>query len=149
LSDASLTALVILDANIKNNIATSIAHIYIRNKPITKTLYHALNIMSIEAELVTIRCGINQATSIDYISKIIIVIDSIHAAKKIFDLSFHSFQKHVVAILRELHYFFSYHPDNHIEFWDCPSHSNWHLYKAVDSKTKSIRLTPLYPNKLS
>jgi len=36
--------LVIMDASIKNNIATSISHIYIQDKPITKTLYHAVKV---------------------------------------------------------------------------------------------------------
>ena len=149
LLDAPLTALIILDASIKNNIATSITHTHIRDKLITKTLHHALNITSTEVELVAIKCGINQATSINYISKIIVVMDSIHVAKKIFDLSSHLFQMHVVAILRELCPFFFHYLDNYIKFWDCPSHSNQHLHKAVDSETKSMRLTPLYPNKLS
>jgi len=134
LLDAPLTALIISDASIKNNVAISIAHIHIRDKPITKTLHHALNIMSTKAKLVAIRCGINQATNIDYISKIVIVIDLIHIAKKIFNPSSYLFQKHVVTFLRELCSFFSYYLDNHIKFWDCPSHSNWHLHKAVNSE---------------
>jgi len=137
LSDVSSTTLVVSDASVKNNIATSIAHICIRDKPITKILCHVLNVMSTEAELVTIRCSINQATSIDYISKIIIVIDSIYiyAAKKIFDLFFHPFQKYVVAILRELLSFFFYHSDNHIEFWIAQ-------VTPIDTFTKLLTLKP-------
>ena len=41
--------------------------------------------MSTEAELFTIRCGINQATNYNDVSKIIAVTNSIHATKKIFD----------------------------------------------------------------
>ena len=48
-----------MDASVKNNITTSIAYIHIYNKPITKTLYHTLNVTSTEAELFAIRCGIN------------------------------------------------------------------------------------------
>ena len=118
-----LTALIVSDASVKNNVATSIAHIYIRDRPITKTLYHTLNIMSTEAKLVAIRCDINQATDHDFISIIIIVMDSIYAAKKIFDPSSYPFQKHIVSILKELCSFFSHHPDNHIKFWECPSRS--------------------------
>ena len=55
----------------------------------------------------------------------------------------------MVSILKELCSFFSHYPDNHIKFWECPSRSKWHLHKAVDSKTKSFRLTPIYPSKLS
>ena len=130
--ESPLTALIILDASVKNNIATSIAHIHIRDRPIMKTLHYTLNITSIKAKLVAIRCSINQAIDHNFISTIIIVMDLIHAAKKIFDLFSYPFQKHMVSILKELHSFFSCHPDNHIEFWKCPSHSKWHLHKAVD-----------------
>jgi len=41
-----------------------------------------INIMSIEAKLFAIRCGINQTTNSSGISKIIIITNSIHAAKK-------------------------------------------------------------------
>jgi len=43
--------LIITDASIKNNIATSISHIHIWDEPITKTLHHAINIMSTKAKL--------------------------------------------------------------------------------------------------
>ena len=52
-------ALIIMDASIKNNIDTSISHTHIHNKPVIKTLHYTVNIMSTEAELFTIRCGIN------------------------------------------------------------------------------------------
>jgi len=84
-SSISLHALVITDTGVKNNVATSISHIHIHNKPVTKTLNHVANVTSTEAELFAIRYGINQATSLNGVSKIIIVTDSIHAAKKIFD----------------------------------------------------------------
>jgi len=90
LSNTLPNALVIMDASVKNNVAFSIVHIYVYNKPIIKMLYQAINIISTEAELFAIRCGINQAIHLHNISKIIIVMDSIHAAKKIFDPSSHS-----------------------------------------------------------
>ena len=66
-------ALVIMDASVKSNVATSISYIYIYNKPIVKMLYHAINITSTKTELFAIRCGINQATNLNDISKIIVV----------------------------------------------------------------------------
>jgi len=84
-------ALVIMDASIKNNIATLISHIYIHNKPITKTLHYMVNVTSTEAELFAIRCDINQTTTSSSISKIIVVTDSIHTAEKNFDLSSHPY----------------------------------------------------------
>ena len=74
-------ALVITDTSIKNNIATSISHMHIYNKPITKTLYHVVNVSSTEAKLFAIRYGINQFTNSSGISKIIVVTNSIHTMK--------------------------------------------------------------------
>jgi len=76
------TALVITDASIKNDIATSISHVHIANCPLTKTVHHVSFVTSMEVELFAIRCGINQACSNDIVSKIIVVTNSIHAAKK-------------------------------------------------------------------
>jgi len=95
-------ALIIMDASVKNNIATSISHVYIHNKLITKTLYYAVNIMSTKAKLFAIRYGINQATNSTSISKIIIITNSIHTTRKIFDLLSHLFQIYTAIILKEL-----------------------------------------------
>ena len=142
-------ALIITDASIKNNVAMSILHIHIHNKPVTKTLYHTVNIMSTEAKLFTIRCSINQATIYNDISKIIVITDSIHAVKKIFDPSTHPFQKHPAAILNKLQVFFSQHQENSIKFWECSSQCNWSSHKAVDIETKLFNLIPLFSSKLS
>ena len=56
---SSLTALIITDASIKNDIAMSISHIHIANRPLTKTVHYATFMTSIEAELFTIRYSIN------------------------------------------------------------------------------------------
>lgn len=101
-SNSSSFTLVIIDTSIKNNITTSILHVHIHNKLITKTLYHTVNVMSTEAELFTIRCSINQATNSISISKIIVITNVIHAARKIFDPSSYPFQRHSVSILKEL-----------------------------------------------
>jgi len=83
------TAIVVTDASVKKDIATSISHIHIYNHPLTKTVHHAAFITSTEAELFALRCGINQACGKDNVSKIIIITNSIHAAKKIFDSKSH------------------------------------------------------------
>jgi len=48
-------AIVIMDASIKNDIATSISHIHLANHPLTKTVHHASFVTSTEAELFAIR----------------------------------------------------------------------------------------------
>jgi len=101
------TAIVVTDASIKNNITTSVLHIYIQDKPLIKTVHHVAYITSTKAELFAIRCGLNQACNKEDISKIIIVTDSIHVAKKIFDTKSHSYQIHTTAVLKELRQFFS------------------------------------------
>jgi len=53
------TALIVTDASIKNNIATSISHMHIANHPLTKIVHHAAFVTSMEAELFAIRCSIN------------------------------------------------------------------------------------------
>ena len=50
-SSSPLVALVASDASIKNNIATFIAYIYMANKPLTKTIHHAVNVINTEAKL--------------------------------------------------------------------------------------------------
>ena len=48
------STIVVLDASIKNQVATSISHIYFFNKPVIKTLYKAINITTAKAELFAI-----------------------------------------------------------------------------------------------
>ena len=111
-------AIVTSDTNIKNDIATSISYMYISNQPLIKTLYHAAFVTSTEAKLFAIKCGINQATSNNNISKIVVITDSIHTAKRIFNLSSHVLQIQSMAILGDLHHFFSKDLNNSIEFWE-------------------------------
>jgi len=148
-SSLSHSALVIMDASIKNDISMSISHIHSANHPLTKTVHHALFMTSTEAELFVIRCGINQACSIDYVSKIIVVTDSIHTAKKIFASESHPFQLHTTAILRELREFFNSNHVNSIEFWECPSCLKWRLHRDVDKDSKSFHLIPIFSCKIS
>ena len=88
-SSSSSTAIVISDASVKNDIATSISHVYIANQPLIKILHYAVFVVTTEAELFMIRCGINQACFKENISKIVVVTNSIHMAKKIFNTTLH------------------------------------------------------------
>ena len=128
---------------------TSITYIHVYNKPVIKTLHHAVNVMTTEAELFTIRYGINQTTSISGISKIVVITDSPHAAQRIFDSLLHLFQIHSMSISNKLRNFFSQNHNNSIEFWKCPSYCNWLLHKAVDKETKQFHPLPYYPCKSS
>ena len=143
------TALVITDTSINKDIATSIAHIHLANRPLIKTVHHASFVMSSEVELFAIRCGINQACSLNNVSKIVVVTDSIHIAKKIFNLGSHPFQIHSAAILNNLWKFFIANDPNSIEFWECPSKLKWKLHHEVDKDSKSFVVTPSFPSKTS
>ena len=110
------TAFIVTDASIKNDIVTSISHIYSANHPLIKMVHHTAFVTSMEAELFTIRCSINQAYIKENMSKIIIITNSIHAAKKIFDNKSHPFQTHTMAILSKLQHFFNKNHENSIEF---------------------------------
>ena len=88
-----------------------------------------------EAKLFVIRCSINQATYLLNIKRIVIILDSIHAAKRIFDSSIYPYQIHLAAIFCELRKFFRRNIDNSIEFWDCSSCCNQGPYLIVNTTT--------------
>ena len=122
ISSSLSMALVITDASIKNDIATSISHIHLANHPLIKMVYHTMFITSTEAELFAIRYSISEACIKEGVLKIIVVTNSIHAVKKIFNSKLHPYQSHTMAILSKLHCFFETNQENSIEFWECPSH---------------------------
>jgi len=138
------TAIIASDVSIKNNVATLISYMYIYNRPITKTIHYAVHVTSTEAELFTIRYDINQALNFKNVSKIIVITDSIHAVRKIFELSVHSYQIQSAAILSNLCSFFKHHENNSIKFWECLSRLKWHLHNEVNKETKTFNLNPLY-----
>ena len=115
ISSSSNNTLIIMDASIKNNIATSISYVHQANHSLIKTVHHATFVTSSEAELFAIRCGINQVCNKEGVSKIFVITDSIYAAKNIFNSSLHPYQSHFMAILSELRRF-NKSQDNFIEF---------------------------------
>ena len=139
--------IIISDVSIKNNVATSIAHIHVFDKLLMKIIHHTIHVTSIEVELFAIRYGINQSLSINNLFKIVVITDSIHTVKKIFDPSVHPYQSQSVTILLDLRKFFNCCKTNSIEFWKCPSYLKWRLHNEVDKETKMFNLTPLYPCK--
>ena len=146
-SSSSSTTIVITDTSIKNDVVTPISHMYIHDNSITKTVHHMVHITSTKAELFAMRCGINQASNYNDISKIIIITDSIYMARKIFDPSSYPFQVYSVAIPAELWWFFLRHQNNSIEFWEYPSHLNWSFHEVVGKETKAFNHILLFPSK--
>ena len=148
-SSSPSVAIIASDASIKNNVATSIAHIHVFDKPLLKMIHYAIHVTSTKAELFAIRCSINQLLSVNNISKIVVITDSIHVVKKIFDPSIYPYQTQSVTILSDLHQFFNCCETNSIKFWECPSCLKWCLHNEVDKETKMFNLKPLYPCKNS
>ena len=143
-----LSALVVTDTSINDNIATLVMHIHQANSPLIKMVHHTMFITSSEAELFTMRCRINQACNKDNISKIVIITDSIHLVKRIFDSLLHPLQSHLAVILSELQLFFNKSQDNSIKFWKCPSHLKWRFHKDVDKDSKLFKPTSIFPCKI-
>ena len=119
------------------------------NRLIIKMIHQAVHIISIKAELFAIRCSINQALNLDNMSKVIVITNSIHVARKIFEPSVHPYQVQLVAILSDLCKFFTCHKNNSIEFWKCPSYLKWHLHNEVNKETKTFNPIPLFLCKIS
>ena len=142
-------AIVISNASIKNNIATSVSHIHIHGHSLIKTVHHAAFVTSTKAELFAMRCGISQAYSKESTSKIIVITNSIHAAKKIFDDKTYPYQIYMTAILSELWQFFTTCQGNHIKFWEYPSRLKWRLHRSVDKDSKLFNSQPILPSKVS
>jgi len=90
-SDNSKAAIIISDASIKNNITMSITHIYIYNFSIIKIIHYTINVIFTKAELFTIRCSLNEASHLANIKCIVVITDSIHVVKKIFNSSIHPY----------------------------------------------------------
>ena len=141
--------IVISDASIRNNVATSILHIHSYNRLIIKMIHHAINITSTEAELFAIKYRINQANNISNVKHIVIITDSLHVAKKIFNSSMHPYQIYSTAISQELRDFFKKDNNNHIDFWDCLSKQKWTLYFLVDKDTRKLDFFSILSSKSS
>ena len=99
-SNPSLT-IIMSDSGIKNYVTTSISHIYSFSKPIIKTIHRAINITITKAELFAIQCGINQAVTNFNTNHIVVITDSLHAARRIFDFSVYPYQIHSAVIFQE------------------------------------------------
>ena len=149
MSSNSHSFIIISDASIRNNVATSISHIHSYDKPVIKTIHYMVNVTTTEAELFTIRCGINQAVGISNIKHIVVIMDSLHTAKRIFESSSYPYKIHSAAIFWELGKFLRKDNNNCIEFWDCSDNQNWLLHSLVDKDTKSLNFFPMFPCKSS
>jgi len=75
--------------SVKNNIVTLVLYIRRGYEIIAKTVHYVINVSSTETELFTIRCSISQVSKIQDVICIVVITDTIHVAKHIFDTSIH------------------------------------------------------------
>ena len=143
------STIVVLDASIKNQVTTSISHIHSFNKSVIKTLHRAINITTAEAKLFAIWYSINQVVADPNVKHIVVITNSLHIVRKIFDSSTHPYQIYSVVISMELREFLFKDSQNHIEFWNCPSKQQWVLHQLVDKETKNMVSTLLFLYKSS
>ena len=92
------SVIVVSDASIKNHVTMSISNIHSFNKPVVKTIHRVVNVTITEAKLFAIQCSINQAIDITNINYIVVITDSLHTARRIFDSLLHSYQIHSAVI---------------------------------------------------
>ena len=108
-------------------------------------LHYAINVTSSEAEFFAIRCGINQATHLHGISKIIVVMDSIHAAKNIFNPSSHPLQKHVAFILNDFREFFYSSSREHDQILGMPKQKQMEPLQKSQHRNQVVQSHPASP----
>ena len=144
-----LLYIVVSDTSIKNYIAISISHIHLFNQLIIKTCYQVINIFTTEVELFTIRYSINQAVGIPNIKQIIVITNSLHAAKRIFNLFSHLYQLQSAVISCKLREFFYKGINNSIKFWDCLSKENQYLHLVLDKDSKNFTVLVCFPSMFS
>jgi len=145
----SLDSKTALDASIKNQVTTFIVHVHTYNSLVIKMIHYVINIILTKAKLFAIRYSINQATCLFNINWIIVIMDSIHAVKRIFDLLNYLYQIQLLLISKKLRDFFIKDYSNFIEFWNCPSHENWTFYNLVNKETKNFDLILMFSYKFS
>ena len=117
----SKTVIVILDTSIKNSVATSILHVFPGGNFLAKIIYHTINVTSTKAKLFAIRYSINQAVQVLNPTHIIVITNTIHSARRIFNSLFHSYQLQLITISQDLRIFFNKNSNNSINFWNCSS----------------------------
>ena len=142
----------------------SILHIHFFDKPVVKTLHSAINIITAKVRLFAIQCGINQVIANHNVKNIIIITNSLHIARRIFDSSTYLYQIHSAAISTELREFFSKDSQNHIKFgidlvnsirhfisWSKRKPKTWSLsyYSYANSFRTSAKNPSLSPSCLS
>ena len=97
--------------------------------------------MSMEAELMAICTGLIPAIERDNIYDIIIITDSIAAARKILESKVNPLQNIFIPIAAAVNAFLRKDSRNKIHFWYCPSKAKWPRHQLVNDQVKAGKCT--------
>jgi len=96
-----------------------------------------------------IHLGLIPAMEEKNVHNIIVITDSIAAAKKIFESKMDSLQNMFILLTLAIDSFFRKDGRNKIQFWFCPSKAKWPKHKLVDDQVKANNCTFIFPSKES
>ena len=105
--------------------------------------------MSVEAELMAIQLGLISATEKENVHNIILITDSIVAAKKIFKSKIDLLQNIFILVISAVNSFFKRDGRNKIQFQFCPSKAKWPKHQLIDDQVKADNCTLVFPSKES
>jgi len=83
------------------------------------------------------------------VHNIILITDSIVAAKKIFESKIDSLQNIFIPVTSAVNSFFKKDSQNKIQFWFCSSKAKWPKHQLIDNQVKADNCTPVFPSKES
>ena len=147
---ASHNIAIVADRGIKKSqVATAVAHIWSENSIVQRLQANSINVTSIEAELMAIRLGLIPAIEEENVHNIIVITDSIAAAKKVFESKTDPLQNMFILVTSAIDSFFRKDGRNKIQFWFCPSKAKWPKHKLVDDQVKADKCAPIFPSKES
>jgi len=91
--------------------------------------------------------GLIPAIERDNIYDIIVITDSISAAKKILKSKVDPLQNIFIPITSVIKVYLKKDSRNKIHFWYCPSKAKWPRHQLVDSQVKASKCPPVFSSK--
>jgi len=108
-----------------------------------------MNVNSVKAVLMAICIGLIPTIEDKDNQNIIVITNSLSAARKIIKSHITPFQKIIVPLATKI---FSFKKENNhcnVQFWYCLSKAEWPKHKLVNEQVKEADNVPVYPNKNS
>jgi len=139
---------IIADGEVKkSNVTSAVAYTWSNNSVISQFCAQAMNIIPIKAELMSIHIGLIPAIDNKDTHQILIITDTISAAKNILESQPNPLQKSILSIANNMKSFFSRDNRNVIHFWQCSNKTEWPRHKLVDDQVKAAKNRPIYPSR--